>query len=130
MACTGSVRAEDGYALWMRYAPLEPGRAAQVRARLGEVVAPDQTPTQRAAREELVRGLSGLLGRAPRMHTAAVRAQAVVLGTPQSSALIAAFGAELESLGEEGYLLRRAHINGREVLLVAAPRDIGVLYGV
>ncbi|MEN5264679.1 alpha-glucuronidase family glycosyl hydrolase [Stenotrophomonas sp. TWI587] len=130
MAFTGSLRAEDGYALWMRYAPLEPALAAHYRISLGEVVAPDQTPTQRAAREELMRGLTGLLDRAPRLNTSAVTDHAVVLGTPQSSTLIATLRDEMASLGQEGYLLRRAHIDGREVLLVAAPRDIGVLYGV
>lgn len=130
LAFTGNVRAEDGYALWMRYAPLPPALAADYRTHLGEVVAPDQTPTQRAAREELVRGLSGLLGRAPRMNTAAIAAPAVVLGTPQSSVLIAPLRKEIEALGDEGYLLRHAHIDGHTVLLVAAPQDIGVLYGV
>lgn len=129
-ACVGNVRAEDGYALWLRYAPVEPARAADARMRLAEVVAPDRTPTQRAAREELGRGLRGLTGNAPRMQGVAATNASLVLGTPQSSTLIAPFREEIESLGDEGYLLRRARIDGRDVLLVAARRDIGVLYGV
>ncbi len=130
LACTGTVRAEDGYALWMRYAPLEPALAADYHTRLAEVVAPDQTPTQRAAREELERGLTGLTGSAPRMHVAAAINPSLVIGTPQSSTLIAPLRQELGALGDEGYLLRQTRIDGRDVLLVAAPRDIGVLYGV
>ncbi|WP_137189512.1 alpha-glucuronidase family glycosyl hydrolase [Stenotrophomonas rhizophila] len=130
LACTGTVRAEDGYALWMRYAPLEPALAADYHTRLAEVVAPDQTPTQRAAREELERGLTGLTGSAPRMHVAAAINPSLVIGTPQSSTLIAPLRRELGALGDEGYLLRQTRIDGRDVLLVAAPRDIGVLYGV
>ncbi len=129
-ACAGSVRAEDGYALWMRYVPLEPALAAGYRTHLAEVVAPDQTPTQRAARDELQRGLAGLLGSAPPMHAAAATDHALVLGTPQSSTAIAPLREEIEALGDEGYLLRRTHSGGRDVLLVAARRDIGVLYGV
>lgn len=129
-ACVGNVRAEDGYALWLRYAPVEPARAADARPRLAEVVAPDRTPTQRVAREELVRGLRGLTGNAPRMQGVAATNASLVLGTPQSSTWIAPFREEIESLGDEGYLLRRARIDGRDVLLVAARRDIGVLYGV
>lgn len=129
-ACAGSVRAEDGYRLWMRYVPLEPALAADYRMRLGEVVAPDRTPTQRAARDELQRGLTGLLGRAPHARLKAAAGPAVALGTPQSSTVIAPFREEIEALGEEGYLLRRARSGGRDVLLVAARRDIGVLYGV
>ena len=130
LACTGTVRAEDGYALWMRYAPLEPALAVDYHTRLAEVVAPDQTPTQRAAREELERGLTGLTGSAPRMHVAAAINPSLVIGTPQSSTLIAPLRQELGALGDEGYLLRQTRIDGRDVLLVAAPRDIGVLYGV
>ncbi|WP_313341482.1 alpha-glucuronidase family glycosyl hydrolase [Stenotrophomonas sp.] len=130
MACSPNVRAEDGYALWMRYVPLEPALAADYRTQLGEVVAPDQTPSQRVAREELARGLSGLLGRAPRFQPAAAGEHGVVLGTPQSSALIAPFRGAVESLGDEGYLLKVTRIGGRNVLLVAARDDIGVLYGV
>jgi alpha-glucuronidase len=130
LACTGSACAEDGYALWMRYAPLEPALAADYHARLAEVVAPDQTPIQRAAREELERGLTGLTGSAPRMHVAPAIKSSLVIGTPQSSTLIAPLRQELGALGDEGYLLRQTRIDGREVMLVAAPRDIGVLYGV
>lgn len=129
-ACVGNVRAEDGYALWLRYAPVEPARAADARMRLAEVVAPDRTPTQRAAREELERGLRGLTGNAPRMQGVGATNASLVLGTPQSSTWIAPFREAIESLGDEGYLLRRARIGGRDVLLVAARRDIGVLYGV
>ncbi len=130
LACMGSVRAEDGYALWMRYVPLAPALAADYRTRLGEVVAPDTTATQRAAREELQRGLSGLTGYAPHMTTVAAGGPALVLGTPQSSRLVASVRGDVESLGDEGYLLRQTRIDGNDVLLVAARHDIGVLYGV
>ncbi|WP_053069693.1 alpha-glucuronidase family glycosyl hydrolase [Xanthomonas sp. NCPPB 1128] len=131
MACVSNVRAEDGAALWMRYLPAQ-GAAltTDARMRLDEVVAPEQTPTQRAARDELLRGLAGLLGRAPATRAATTGDHAVVLGTPQSSPALAPFREEIASLGEEGYLLKRARIDGHTVVLVAARRDIGVLYGV
>ncbi|MBD7952972.1 alpha-glucuronidase [Stenotrophomonas sp. Sa5BUN4] len=129
MACIGSAQAEDGYALWMRYVPLDAPLAAAYRTQLAEVVAPDHTPTQRAAREELERGLAGLLGSAPPMRVAAATGPAVVLGTPQSSPLIAPFGEQIASLGGEGYLLERTRLAGHDVVLVAARTDIGVLYG-
>lgn len=129
MACSAGARAEDGYNLWLRYAPLEPVLAADYGTQLGEVVAPDQTPTLRAARDELVRGLTGLLGTAPRIQNESSAGHVLALGTPQSSALIAPFREEVESLGEEGYLLKRTRRDGRDMLLVASRSDIGVLYG-
>jgi len=130
LTCTGTASAEDGYALWMRYTPLESARVADGRRPLPEVQAPDQTATQRAARAELVRGLAGLPGNALRAQGTGATLPALVLGTPQSSTLIAPLRKEIDSLGDEGYLLRRTHMQGRDVVLVAAPRDIGVLYGV
>ncbi|WP_026144312.1 alpha-glucuronidase family glycosyl hydrolase [Xanthomonas sp. SHU 199] len=130
MACAGSVHAEDGAALWLRYLSSQGAARADDAARLAEVVAPARTPTQRVARDELVRGLTGLLGRAPATRVAASGDHAVVLGTPQSSPALAPFREEIASLGEEGYLLKRTRIDGHAVLLVAARQDIGVLYGV
>lgn len=129
MACSAGARAEDGYDLWLRYVPLEPVLAAHYRTQLGEVGAPDRTPTQRAARDELVRGLMGLLGTAPRIQNESSAGHVLALGTPQSSVLIAPFREEVESLGEEGYLLKRTRRDGRDMLLVASRSDIGVLYG-
>ncbi len=129
LACAGGARAEDGYRLWMRYQPVATTVAAVYRRQLAEVVAPDGTPMQRATRDELARSLSGLLGTAPPMRTAITTDHALVLGTPQSSALVAAFGNEIATLGDEGFLIRQVRTGGRDVLLVAARRDVGVLYG-
>ncbi|WP_353075299.1 alpha-glucuronidase family glycosyl hydrolase [Stenotrophomonas sepilia] len=129
LACAGGARAEDGYRLWMRYQPVATTVAADYRRQLAEVVAPDGTPMQRATRDELARSLSGLLGTAPPMRTAITTDHALVLGTPQSSALVAAFGNEIATLGDEGFLIRQVRTGGRDVLLVAARRDVGVLYG-
>ncbi|PSD47406.1 alpha-glucuronidase [Stenotrophomonas maltophilia] len=129
LACAGGARAEDGYALWMRYQPVAATVAADYRRQLAEVVAPDCTPMQRATRDELARSLSGLLGTAPPMRTAITTDHALVLGTPQSSALVAAFGNEIATLGDEGFLIRQVRTGGRDVLLVAARQDVGVLYG-
>ncbi|MCU1135121.1 alpha-glucuronidase [Stenotrophomonas maltophilia] len=129
LACAGGARAEDGYRLWMRYHPVATTVAADYRRQLAEVVAPDGTPMQRATRDELARSLPGLLGTAPPMRTAISTDHALVLGTPQSSALVAAFGNEVATLGDEGFLIRQVRTEGRDVLLVAARRDVGVLYG-
>jgi len=127
---SGGVRAEDGYALWMRYVPVEPMRAVDYRAELDGILAPDATPTQRAARTELVRGLTGLLGKAPRLSTNAADRYTVVLGTPDSSSAIASLDEPISALGNDGYLLRHMQRDGHRVLVVAGRRDIGVLYGV
>lgn len=128
-ACVSTVRAEDGYGLWMRYPPADASKAEAYRAMLGDVVAPDRTPTQRVTRDALQRGLAGLLGTAPRFRVAPADGAALVLGTPASSPWLAPFRQELEDIGDEGYLLRRTLLDGRDAVVIAARGDLGVMYG-
>lgn len=121
--------AEDGYALWLRYVPLDAGRQAAYRAHATELVVDAGTPTGRAIRDELQRGLHGLLGRAPVLAAGAGRAGAIVVGTPSTSPQLAALGLDLSALGEEGYLLRSVRIDGRPATAVAANTELGALYG-
>lgn len=57
--------AEDGYDLWLRYRPLDAEQIDTLRPHATQIVAAAEHPTQRSAREELARGLGGLLGQAP-----------------------------------------------------------------
>lgn len=124
------ARAEDGYELWLRYKPVEAALADEYRSRAVELVAPAQTPTQRLARDELRRGLQGLLGRAPHSSERNTREGAIVVGTPASSRTVAAFKPDVAGLGREGYLIRNVSIEGHAATLIAANEDIGALHGV
>jgi len=55
----------------------------------------------------------------------------VIVGTPASSRLIASLPltAELRSVGPDGFVVRTMAVSGRRALVVAANRDVGVLYG-
>src|SRR5690606_17109556 len=120
------AQAEDGYELWLRYRPLEAGQQLRYRPHLAQLVAPASTPTQRVAREELLRGL---VGQAPAVGVAPSAAGAVLVGTPASLRALAGLGLDLEGLGDEGYLIRSVELDGRPATVVAANSDVGALYG-
>lgn len=120
--------AEDGYDLWLRYRPLPDAASQQASALVTQLVADAGTPTRAAARDELLRGLEGLLGAAPAVADAVSRAGALVVGTPASSP-VAALRLDLDELGEEGYLIRSVLVDGRPATVIAANTDVGVLYG-
>lgn len=124
-----TAQAEDGYELWLRYRPSATERANPYRAHVSQLVATTRTPTQAAARTELLRGLDGLLGAAPPLSETVTADGAVIVGTPSSSPLIAGLGWDLRGAGPEGYLIRSAVVNGHSVTVVAANEDIGALYG-
>jgi alpha-glucuronidase len=127
---------EDGYDLWLRYRPLERAAQQRVQAQARSIVLPGApSPTTDAALAELNKGLSGMLGRAPSNAADAARIAdgALLLATPARLPSLAANDAalrtDLAALGNEGYLLRATRVQGRNVTLIAANTDIGLLYG-
>jgi alpha-glucuronidase len=131
VACP-SLRAEDGYRLWLRYLLVaDPVRLREYRAAISRLVVEGDSPTLAAAREELAVGLRGLLGTGIPLARRVTRDGAIVAGTPANSPLIASLpiAEELRRVGDEGFVLRATRLGGRRVIVVAANRDVGVLYG-
>jgi alpha-glucuronidase len=127
-----SCQAEDGYRLWLRYVPVDdPQLLSSYKRQTSEIVVQGQSATEQVAREELRKGLAGLLdSEAP--VSASVRGDgAVVAGTPAGSPLIASlrWDKELASLGKEGYIIRPAVIDGHSATVIASQGSAGVLYG-
>src|SRR5262245_15802235 len=107
LACATSAFAEDGYDLWLRYRAIEAPAAAAYRAQATAIVAPaPASPTLAAARDELQRGLSGMLGSEIPIAARADGAGAIVLGTPANAPAVAALHLDLSRLGRDGYLIR------------------------
>ena len=86
---TCSLRAEDGYRLWLRYDIIEnKGLLNQYRNNISGLQIERNTPTLLAAADELTTGLEGLLGkRVPSQKE--ISDGTVIAGTPRSSAIVA-----------------------------------------
>jgi alpha-glucuronidase len=124
-----AARAEDGYELWLRYHPVEKQWLGKYRAEAASLVTAGTSPTMRVARNELVRGLSGLLARPEKVDDTIRGNGAVLFGTPANSPTIAGLHLPLDRAGPEGYVIRNVTAKGRKVIVIAANSDIGVLYG-
>ena len=124
-----AAQAEDGHELWLRYGQLAASQADAARVHASQLIAGQGTPTRIAARAELLRGLSGLMGATLPVSEAVTRDGAIVVGTAASSPLVARLDLDLVSLGEEGYLIRTLAIDGHAATVIAGREDIGVLYG-
>lgn len=125
------MNGEDGYRLWLRYEPLAAAERDRCSSEWTHVVFDARSPTRSAARHELAEALRGLLGNALPFEDAPRGRAALVVGTPRSSPLIASLdlGRELEPLGAEGFVIRRADAGGVRSTILAANDDLGVLYG-
>ncbi len=133
LAAAGGAGAEDGYELWLRYRPVsEPAMLRSYSTSITGLAVEGNSPTLRAAREELARGLRGLLGTEVPLVTAVARDGVLVAGTPARSSLVAGagLGADLGRIGEEGFVIRSTRIGGKRATVIAANADVGVLYGV
>jgi len=129
LALAAPSTAEDGYELWLRYHPIEADDAAAYQAVATQIVVQGDSATLLAARDELARGLSGLLNAdIPITNTVSLDG-AIVVGAQESSPIIASLGLDLEAVGEEGFIVRSATVDGHAVTVIAANTDVGALYG-
>jgi alpha-glucuronidase len=127
------AHAEDGYELWLRYRPIaDPVLLKTYRASITGLAIEGSSPTLRAAREEAIRGVRGLLGVEVPLATEARRDGLLVAGTPSRSSLVAAadVGTELGGVGQEGFVIRSTRIGGKRATVITANSDIGILHGV
>ena len=125
LALTGDARAEDGYDLWLRYAPAAQGQAAAIRTHATMVAAPGTSATMTIATQELQRGVGRMTGTTPPVAVA-IQPGALWLATPSTAP---ALPVRLDGLGAEGYAIRSVEQDGKAVTLIAANSDVGLLHG-
>lgn len=124
-----TIKAEDGYRLWLRYDPLPKPLIDASRLRVASVVVQGNSAMLDAIRVELLNGCARLLDSSVAAAETVDRDGAVVAGTPKSSPLIAGLKWPLAQLGEEGFQIRSARLGGRTVTVIAANNELGALYG-
>ncbi|MGC1415047.1 MAG: alpha-glucuronidase family glycosyl hydrolase [Candidatus Acidiferrum sp.] len=124
------AHAETGAEAWLRYAPVD-ARAAQKYANLpASVVTLGGSPVLASAKNELIRGVRGILGRTLRDDKTLPQENAIILGTLGSLRSLASEIAEGTALRDDGFLLSTEKVHGFDCLIIAAANDRGVLYGV
>ncbi len=124
-----TVHAEDGYDLWLRYQPLPAAQARTYRTQATQLLMDATTPMRAAARAELLRGFTGMLGHAPAVRERVEGDGAIIAGTVASSPLLAGLHLDTTALGTDGYLIRSVTINAHAATVILGNTDSGVLYG-
>lgn len=125
-----AVHGEDGYRLWLRYDPItNKAVATGYKKNITGWMVPGNSPTLSLVKKEIQQGLTGLIGNIPEVKTAGT--STVLLGTPQSSEIIRNLNlnARLKNLGSEGFLILTTTYQKKKLTVIAAPEEIGVLYG-
>ena len=130
LALTTLARAESGHQAWLRYAAIDNLRLEQgYDSLLAVVVAPDDSVMVKAAQDELIRGVRGMLHRTLRSETTLPDEDAILLGTVDTvKKAVPSFDAPAD-LKTDGFCLKTFAANGHKYLVITAVNDRGVLYG-
>jgi alpha-glucuronidase len=127
---TGPLPDEDGYKLWLRYAASE-DTVDNYRKVVQQIHVAGNSATCKIIGDELQNAAKAMLGNAVRLGQEDVEEGTVLVGTSGNSTLIRDlnWGSDLESVGDEGYILRSTRIENKPVTVIAANSEIGALYG-
>jgi alpha-glucuronidase len=123
---------DDGSNLWLKYHVVgETALLADYRSKITQLVVQDTSALGISARDELTNGLSNLLAQNIPTVTAVTQNGTIVVGGAVTSPIIASLGwqADLDALGDEGFIIRSALISGKDVIAIASKTQRGALYG-
>ena len=125
------AQAETGYDAWLRYAPFEDSSLRDEYSSLpAAVLAPGNSIVHTSARDELLRGVRGMLGRTLRVEQRRPDEPFILLATLDEARSLLPPDAEYPALGDEGYWLKSFQTDSGSCLLIGGPSPRGVLYGV
>ncbi len=125
------LRAETGYAAWLRYAAIDDPNSRRIYDRLpAATVALDASVVEQTAQRELIRGVQSMLDRTLRIDEKLPAEDCILLGTINSVRRVAPAISLPEHLADDGYILKATAANGHSILLITASNERGVLYGI
>lgn len=127
-----SAYAENGYDLWLRYNLVTNEALLKTyKSHINSILIEGHSPTHTILKDELIMGLSGLLGNSPNFIKSFSSSGTLIIGTESSSPMIQKLGISdrINKLGDEGFLITSAVINKKSVIVITSKADIGLLYG-
>lgn len=124
------LNAESGAEAWLRYAPLAPEARKKYEPLPSKIVVLGDSAVLKSAEQELIRGLTPMLGRAFSVSREFACTNSIVLGTVDELHSVAAHENPPQRLGADGYWLKSSHLRGSECFLIIGSSDRGALYGV
>ena len=126
-----TLRADNGYDAWLRYAPLTETERAKYASLPGTVTILNDSALLQSAEAELIRGVRGMLGRALRVEKGTPpHERSIILGTLAELQPIAPDLRPPKNLATDGYWLASVPILGQQCIVVTGSTERGTLYGV
>lgn len=125
------LSADDGYRLWLKYDRISDVDKLQAyQSAIQGILVINDSPTSKVIRNELRNGLNGLLD-ADIPDINKVRNNCVIAGTVDKiqSQVNINLDEEINSIGDEGYIILSYMIYNKNIIIITANTEAGVLYG-
>ena len=134
LSIISTLKADDGYRLWLKYDQIEDQVYLQdLQEKIKSFNISSNSIILDAAKEELLNGLSGLMGETitERNIIQNIGGQ-LIIGTPKTQLFFRKTRLidDLNGLGEEGYIIKTIGEGNKSSIAIVSNTDIGVLYGV
>src|SRR4030095_13721521 len=124
-----TASAETGYDAWLRYAPLDPAARDRYASLPRQIVSLGDSPVLRNARDEVVRGLTSMLGAPVTAPVTRGRDPVVLLGVLPRVRDVLKDTAIPTQIGADGFWLGTLATRQGAIVVVAGGSERGVLYG-
>jgi len=124
--------ADDGYDLWLKYNKIDNAKKLkEYKKAISAVVVSGDSDTCEVVRDELKRALPGFLGKDIPFNESVEKNGTLLIGMPENSDIIAQLDLadSLKELGDEGFIIKTAKVNGKNCIVISANKDVGLLYG-
>jgi alpha-glucuronidase len=130
---TGSkaLKADDGYQLWLKFDPIKNTRILnQYRNSITGYLIRGNSPTLQLVKEELQSGLEGLLDQSL-AEVESIEGGTLIVGTYKNILEQARIDLteRMSRIGSEGFVILHAKVDKKNIIIITANNDIGVLYG-
>ncbi|OCX54845.1 alpha-glucuronidase [Mucilaginibacter sp. PPCGB 2223] len=125
------ARAENGYELWLRYAPVtDVALKAQYQKSVKNIYFPAGSDRLKVAHDELYRGLSSMIGLSPAQKT--ISESELVIATIDKIGNLRKYVPDSipAKIGTDGFLIKTITTSKKNTILLTANSDLGILYGV
>ncbi len=128
---SGNSFAGDGYQLWLNYTPVSASLQKEYQIQIKGLKVTGESSTMKIVREELFSGLNAILGtEIAEVHEEATEG-VVIAGKIGSSPELKSpdIKKKLQNIGDEGFFITSQKSGGKQITLITANSDKGVLYG-
>jgi len=122
----------QGYNLWLGYSKIEDEQVLKnYRFAARSIYFEKGGDMMETARQELNRGLESMLDQTPGFADTIEIANTMVVAkrSKLDDALLNALASDPDHIGKEGFIIETVHYKGREMVVITAGDDNGILYG-